>query len=99
MTAAVSPAFVFDDEQVEVEVLIKQVNDIQDARNPTNPITVSISGDGTGVMVKEPSLPHWMSHWFDKLYEECESIEIESDLITNHLVSVTSIKQMHSRKM
>ena len=79
-------------------VLIKQVSDIQDVRDPANPITVSLLPDGTGVIVEEPSLPHFMSHGIDELYEGCESIEMENALITNHSVCVTAIKQTPIRK-
>ena len=96
--AFVSPSFVFGNEQVEVVVLHKQVHDIKDVRDATNPVTMSLLPDGTGILVEEPALPNFMASQIDALYDGCESIDMENALQTNHAVCVTAIKQNSIRQ-
>ena len=95
--AFLSPSFVFGNEQVEVVVLHKQVHDINDVRDASNPLVMSLLPDGSGILVEEPALPHFMASQIDNLYDGCDSNEMESALQTNHAVCVTAMKQNPAR--
>ena len=96
--AFVSPSFVFDDEQIEVVVLQKQVNDIEDVRNPSNSIVVSLLPDGSVVVVEEPSVPTFMTFKGHELYNGCASEEMANALRTTHGVCMTSIQTQNRQK-
>ena len=96
--AFLSPAFVFDGEQIEVVVLHKQVNDIEDVRNPSNSIVVSLLPDGSGVVVEEPSVPSFMTWNGDELYDGCANEEMANTLRATHAVCMTSIESQGRQK-
>ena len=98
--AYTSPSFVWDDEQVEVLVLIKQVPDITDVRAGSavpNGIAMSLLPDGSGVLVEEPAIPHFMAEKYDGLYDGFQNVEIEYVMHTAHAVCMTAIKQSPAR--
>ena len=98
--AFISAPFVYGDEEVEVVLIQKQVNDIEDVRDASNhPITMTLSEDGGSITVVEPSLPTFMlspDSGLD-LYEDCDE-EMAKALLTKHLIQVAAIKNSPSRK-
>ena len=96
--AFLSPAFVFEGEQIEVVVLHKQVNDIEDVRNLGNSIVVSLLPDGSGVVVEEPSVPAFMTWKGDELYDGCANQEMANTLRATHAVCMTSIESQQGRQ-
>ena len=98
--AYTSPSFVWDEEQVEVLGLIKQVPDIADVRtgaNAPNGIAMSLLPDGSGVLVEEPAVPTFMVENFDGLYDGFQNVDIEYAMHTTHAVCMTAIKQSPAR--
>ena len=94
----VSPSFVHGDEQVEAVVLIKQISDIHDARDPSNAITMRLLPDGTGVYVEETSMPFFMTSQIKQLYAgSCESTEMATAFETNHTIIVNAMRKNQSR--
>lgn len=83
-------SFVWEEEQVEAVVLIKQVSDIADARAP-NKYTMSLLEDGTGVLVEEPSVPNFFIKQFDGLYEGYTKEHSMFAMHTTHAVCMTAL--------
>ena len=98
--AFISAPFIYGDEEVEVVVIQKQVNDIDDVRDTANhPITMTLLEDGSGIDVVEPSMPSFMlapNGGLD-LYEDCKE-EMAKALLTKHMIQVAGIKNTPSRK-
>ena len=90
----VSPSFVHGDKQVEAVVLIKQISDIHDARDPSSAITMWLLPDGTGVYVKETSMPFYMTSQIKQLYAgSCESTDMATAFETNHTIIVNAMRK------
>ena len=75
-----SPAFVFEGEQIKVVVLHKQVNDIEDVTNLGNSIVVSLLPHCSCVVVEESSAPAFVTWKRDELYDGCANEEMANTL-------------------
>ena len=100
--AYISPSFVWEEEQVEVVVLVQKVADITDIRNDPASFSMSLLPDGGGVLVEEPSVPHFMVDSYDDLYDmnktDTKYPDLEYACHTTHAVCMTAIQQNQKRQ-
>ena len=84
------------DEEIEVVVIQKQVNNIDNVRDTANnPITMTLLEDGSGITVVEPSMPSFMlspNGGLD-LFEDCGE-EIAKPLLRKNIIQFAGIKQI-----
>jgi hypothetical protein len=94
-----SASFIFEDEMIDAVVLHKQILDVEDLKDKTSRLVVSLLECGTKILVEEPAVPHYYHTHVDQILQGIKHGEARRAIETAHICTMNSIMSNPDRHM